>query len=406
MADNVAVTAGSGTTIHADEYVHATLGSGKTQLVKLVDGTLDSGTAIASGNGVAAGALRVTLASDGSGIVALAAGTAAIGKLAPNTGVDIGDVDVTSIVPGTGATSLGKAEDAAHASGDTGVMALTVRANTAAATSGADGDYQPLITDTNGRLHVIEASAASIAAALTTIDGRVDGLETLIGTTNTTLTTLAGYLDTVETLIADTNTKLDTSITALQIIDNMVLATSTANIGQVKVTNAAGTVIDPIAAVAHDAVDSGEPNKIGGKAIAGLSSATLVSAGDRTDSYFGLDGAQIVRPHCGLEDIVTGTAAITDGSSTSVIAAQAAGVKTYITTVIISNSSATAAEVTLRDGAAGSVKVTFPVPASKSGVVCNLPVPLGFSAATAVCADPDAALSTITVTLIGFKSKV
>jgi hypothetical protein len=158
--------------------------------------------------------------------------------------------------------------------------------------------------------------------------------------------------------------------------------------------------------VAHDAADSGEPLKVGHKAIAGMSGLTLVAAADRTDSYAGLDGAQYVRPHCGLEDIVSGVAAITDGSSTSVIASAGAGVKNYITSVIIANNSATAVTVDLRDGAAGSVKATLPVPANTSGVVCNFPIPLPFSAATAVCADPSAAATTITVTLLGFKSKV
>lgn len=158
--------------------------------------------------------------------------------------------------------------------------------------------------------------------------------------------------------------------------------------------------------VAHDSADSGEPLKIGHKAVAGLSGLTLVAAADRTDSYAGLDGAQYVRPHCGLEDIVSGVAAITDGSSTSVIASAGAGVKNYITSVMIANTSATAVTVDLRDGAAGTVKATLPVPANTSGVVCNYPIPLPFSAATAVCADPSAAASTITVTLIGFKSKV
>jgi hypothetical protein len=45
-------------------------------------------------------------------------------------------------------------EDAASANGDPGVQILSVRKDTAAATSGTDGDYQPLITDANGRLHV------------------------------------------------------------------------------------------------------------------------------------------------------------------------------------------------------------------------------------------------------------
>lgn len=43
--------------------------------------------------------------------------------------------------PGTGATGLGKAEDVAHASGDTGVSVLGVRKDTNAQTTNADGDY-------------------------------------------------------------------------------------------------------------------------------------------------------------------------------------------------------------------------------------------------------------------------
>lgn len=65
------------------------------------------------------------------------------------TGGAAGSVTVTSIVPGTGATNLGKAEDAAHTSGDTGVMALGV-GNVAQTTLAADGDYIPLAVDTKG----------------------------------------------------------------------------------------------------------------------------------------------------------------------------------------------------------------------------------------------------------------
>jgi hypothetical protein len=39
MADNV-VLPGTNDTVHADEYTHSTLGSGKSQLVKIVDATL------------------------------------------------------------------------------------------------------------------------------------------------------------------------------------------------------------------------------------------------------------------------------------------------------------------------------------------------------------------------------
>lgn len=57
-----------------------------------------SQTAVAGGTGVdAANVLRVTLATD----IALPTGTNAIGKLSANSGVDIGDVDVTSISAGS-----------------------------------------------------------------------------------------------------------------------------------------------------------------------------------------------------------------------------------------------------------------------------------------------------------------
>ena len=94
---------------------------------------------------------------------ALPAGTNGIGKLTANSGVDIGDVDVTSVVPGTTATSLGKAEDAPHSTGDTGVMALAVRKDTAAASSGTTGDYEPLSTDATGRLWIVGAGVEDAA---------------------------------------------------------------------------------------------------------------------------------------------------------------------------------------------------------------------------------------------------
>lgn len=82
-------------------------------------GINDSGNSITvdyatTGSGTATGALRVELPTNGTGVIAtvgavtsltnaLPAGTNAIGKLAANSGVDIGDVDVTSISAGTNA---------------------------------------------------------------------------------------------------------------------------------------------------------------------------------------------------------------------------------------------------------------------------------------------------------------
>lgn len=75
-------------------------------------------------------------------------GTNSIGKISDIT---------TSVVPGTAATNLGKAEDAAHTSGDTGIFALGVRNDTLADTTNATADYTQLSTDIKGR--VITAGA-------------------------------------------------------------------------------------------------------------------------------------------------------------------------------------------------------------------------------------------------------
>lgn len=155
---------------------------------------------------------------------------------------------------------------------------------------------------------------------------------------------------------------------------------------------------------AHDAVDSGNPNKIGAKAVAGLNGLTLVAAGDRTDAYAGLDGVLITRPHCGLEDIVSGNASNTDGTSTQCIATGGSGIKQYLTSCILTNTSADPIYVELKSGT--TVKATIPVPGN-SGAIFNPPVPLPPNAANeAWNFDPSAAKTTIYCSMIGFKSKV
>jgi hypothetical protein len=82
-----------------------------TALTRLTDIKTNTDSLAVVGNGAAATAVRVTLANDSTGIIAtvgavtsitnaLPAGTNAIGKLAANSGVDIGDVDITSIAAG------------------------------------------------------------------------------------------------------------------------------------------------------------------------------------------------------------------------------------------------------------------------------------------------------------------
>lgn len=72
-----------------------------------------------------------------------------------------------TVVPGTGATNLGKAEDAVHASGDVGVMALGVR-NDDLTPTGADGDYTPFQTDEDGAVWVHQSHSDIDASNSTT----------------------------------------------------------------------------------------------------------------------------------------------------------------------------------------------------------------------------------------------
>lgn len=126
-----------------------------------------AGTDAPSGNGTAATSLRVTIASDSTGQV----------KLASNTGVDVGDVDILSVIPGVGATNLGKAIDSAVGATDTGAMALAVRDDTLNARSGAENDYEPLHTNANGALWSIDVNSAAMLTALQLIDNMISGNE-------------------------------------------------------------------------------------------------------------------------------------------------------------------------------------------------------------------------------------
>ena len=229
-------------------------------------------------------------------ISALPAGTNAIGKLAANSGVDIGDVDVTSLIPGVAATSLGKAEDAAHSSGDVGVMSLTVRQNTAASTSGADGDYQPLISDTNGRLHVLDANSADIKASVQIMDDWDESdrakVNVIAGQAG-----IAGGTGTDGATVVRVTLATDIGLPAGTNVIGKLGANSGVDIGDVDVTSVVpgtgatnlGKAVDSAAGAADTGV---VPLAIRDDALGGLSEA----AGDYVPPRVDANGALWVKP--------------------------------------------------------------------------------------------------------------
>ena len=216
---------------------------------------------------------------------------------------------------------------------------------------------------------------------------------------------------------AGTGTAIDTRTVAGEHRQVMVVGDHTnSDVATVKGASTAALSADPslvvtmhpdsfglILPTAHDAVDAGHPVKMGFRAVASLSGETMVSSGDRVNGNADVDGAQIVRPYSSLADIVDGRATSTVATDIALIAAQAAGVRTYLTSVSIHNSSTTDVSVTLRDGTTN--RYTIPAPKG-GGAVLEFPVPLRGSAATAWNFTVSTAVSQITVSAVGFKSKV
>ena len=162
MADDVEITAGTGTVIAADE-----IGGVKYQRVKATwgpDGTANDAD-VATGKPMPvqlrgsdgtdrSNALPVTVASAGIASGAIASGAVASGAFASGAlasgSVASGAIASGAIAAGAiaaGATSIAENEDVASADGDRGVKVMYKRTDTPANASGTDGDYeQPQIS--------------------------------------------------------------------------------------------------------------------------------------------------------------------------------------------------------------------------------------------------------------------
>lgn len=143
MADAaIAITPGSGAEV--DVRTEDVNGNSR-QVVVIGDPTANTGVAAVDGTA----GLKVNLGSDND--VTVTGNLTTVSTVSAVTNVaTVG----TSVTPGTSAAHLGKAEDAAHTTGDTGVMALAVRNDAGTAVAGTTGDYIPLTTNSSGHLWV------------------------------------------------------------------------------------------------------------------------------------------------------------------------------------------------------------------------------------------------------------
>lgn len=73
------------------------------------------------------------------------------------------DGTLQATVGGATLTNLEKAEDAAHTSGDKGILALVVRENTAGQSlTNANGDYAPIVVNTENNVRTIGNALSSV----------------------------------------------------------------------------------------------------------------------------------------------------------------------------------------------------------------------------------------------------
>ena len=133
--------------------------------------------------------------------------------------------------------------------------------------------------------------------------------------------------------------------------------------------------IQVVGGSAHDAVISGNPVRVGARAMS--AAYATVATGDQADLISTLQGVLVTRPWQ-IPELEWSYAAAAGGvvNTTDVVlaAAAGAGLRRYITSMTLSNNSATATEVVLKDGATIIWRGHLPANAPMSEVLFQNPL--------------------------------
>lgn len=128
------------------------------------------------------------------------------------------------------------------------------------------------------------------------------------------------------------------------------------------VSIAAAVSTTPAGNVAHDAVDSGNPLKVG--FVARQANPTAVAGGDRVDGFADDVGRQVVVVNQARDLVAMQQTTITSSVAETTIVTGTAGVFNDLVALYITNSSATALIVTLKDATAGTTRGIFAIAAN------------------------------------------
>lgn len=305
---------------------------------------------------------------------------------------------VSGVVGGGGGTEY--TEDAAAAANPEGPALILIRQDTLATdTVSADGDNIAARANSKGELYVkhtdsIAVSAdnldirdlSSISDSVTAVgpaahDAAVAGNPVLIG----------GYASAAApSAVTDGDAVRAWYGTDGRARVNVIEPTPAATgYVPVRITNAT-SFTDLTNDPAHDAADTGNPAKIGGRADSTFQ--TAVADGDRVDALFDVYGHQRVRDdHANRWSYhVNGSSALTD---TTVQAAPGAGLSLYVTDIVISLGAGTALNVFFEEGASTVLGPFYLEAVNGRGVVIPFRTPKKITANTALTVTSSAAVA-------------
>ena len=366
MADNLAITQGTGTTIAADD-----IGGVLHQRVKLSQGADGSATDVSS-----AAPLNVTLANTGANATPVVVDLGANNDVTVSgtvtavaqPGVDIGDVTINNAA-GASAVNI-------QDGGNTITVDGTVTINAIPAGTNNIGDVDvltlpaiPAGTNNIGDVDVLTVNG--VAPAFGTGARGATVQRVTIATDDSVPVTGTFYQATQPVSAASlplptgaaTLAEQQTQTTSLSVMDDW--------------DNGASDGASVSGDVAHGTADAGEPVKIGGKALS--ADPTAEATGDRVNALFDLIGRQVMFPYSLKENLVSGaiTTAMTGTTSTSLIGAPGSGLYNYITQITVSNAHGTVGtDVAIQDGSGGTTIYTIPAAAVYGGAVVTFPAPL------------------------------
>lgn len=168
------------------------------------------------------------------------------------------------------------------------------------------------------------------------------------------------------------------------------------------VTQPVSGTVTAAGGAAHDAAISGNPVRVAGRAR--TSDYTAVANDDTADLVTDTTGKQVTLPYSIPENFTDGvTDAITGTTDTAVIAAPGAGIRLYITSILVTNSHATVGTVVeLKDGT--TVKYRGHAASAGGGFSCSFPTPIRLTANTAFNAANVTTGSNTYVSATGYKA--